>query len=197
MKGFGRTISLRAAGRGAAAFWATAAAGVWLAAGTTSLRAGEPAAYDYPLQALASILPGGTNISPVPPCTLMALVDVREAGVTNVQLFFDSTDDLRVLPTNVVVRLDKGKRTGVNLEIYPGAGQPAADGSWIRGRVSYAPDYAALLRQASDTNRYPDADRRGELLDRIRKAQEQAGPATQAFRFFFPSARPGRVMKAR
>ncbi|MBP7633001.1 hypothetical protein KBA41_02440 [Candidatus Ozemobacteraceae bacterium] len=95
-----------------------------------------------------------------------AVVEPRIGVPSDVRLFFESSDDVRLEPGSATIDRLNDARPGRFRLTVTGTGRPAdASGSWIRLRAVYLPDYDALIEAVSDTKDYPDDGERQRLID--------------------------------
>lgn len=112
-----------------------------------------------------------------------AIVESRMGVPSDVKLFFESSDDLRVEPASATIDRLTAALPGKFRLTITGTGRPAdASGSWIRLRAVYLPDYDALSKAVSDSKAYPDDSERQRLIDIVLRNKASHAVYTDATR---------------
>lgn len=115
--------------------------------------------YSFPVNIALELKRVGTN-------QVDALVEPRIGVPSEVNLFFESSDDMRVEPASASIDRLTAARPGAFRLTVTRTGRPAdASGSWIRLRAVYLPDYDALIKAVSDPKTYPEDGERQRLID--------------------------------
>lgn len=116
---------------------------------------------------------------------LTATIRAKVGTPKNIDVFFESTPDLKVYPekTSLSALATEPLKTRV-VVTKTGAMSNDLDESWIRMRVVYEPDYDSLLQMVENPFRYPDPNERQRLVDRILKNSEKRARQTDAVRYF-------------
>lgn len=141
--------------------------------------------YLVPGNIVMTLEPGPEALGPKS-LPLVATVRAKVGTPRNVDVFFESTPDLKVYPekTSLVALATEPLKTKVTITKTGTLPKGVDDESWIRMRVVYEPDYESLLRVVENPSRYPDPNERQRLVDRIMKNSEKRARQTDAVRYF-------------
>ncbi|HNW33443.1 MAG TPA: hypothetical protein PKM25_00790 [Candidatus Ozemobacteraceae bacterium] len=112
-----------------------------------------------------------------------AVIEARTGSPAEVQLFFESSDNIRVAPASASIDRLTAVAPGKFRLLIGHTGKPTdASGSWVRLRAVYKPDYDSLASAVSDMTKYPDENERQRLLDIIARNKAAAAVQTDAAR---------------
>lgn len=118
-----------------------------------------------------------------------AFVNSRIGVLSQVKLFFESSDDVRVEPASATIdRLPVARPATFRLAVTKTGRPTDASGSWIRLRAVYLPDYDALIESVSDPETYPDDGERQRLIDIAARNQASHAVYTDATRLAIETA---------
>ncbi|MFZ2959465.1 MAG: hypothetical protein WA705_21465 [Candidatus Ozemobacteraceae bacterium] len=103
----------------------------------------------------------------------------------DLDVFFESSLDLAVTPASAkIAQLNAGKPAVFKIHVKPAVGKADEGGSFVRLRVVYHPDYAAVASFASDGKRYSDPGERLRLNELLERNAREKAKQTDAVRFF-------------
>jgi len=118
------------------------------------------------------------------PFALTGRIEARTGSPKDLEIFFESSDDLRVEPVRAVApALDPNRPLEYRLAVQPGTGRPGAAGSFVRLRVVYLPDYETLGRVVADPASYPNPLDRSRLEKIIAANRARGARQTDAVLF--------------
>ncbi|MBF0544766.1 MAG: hypothetical protein HQM08_10050 [Candidatus Riflebacteria bacterium] len=122
------------------------------------------------------------------PEPLSASIKSLIGNPTEIQLFFESSEDLEISSkTASLETLASGTTKEFKLSVAYTKNQADVGGSWARIRVSYLPDYKALADEVSkNLLSYSNEMERNQLLKSLQKCLKNKQKDIQAVRFFFP-----------
>ncbi|MBF0544764.1 MAG: hypothetical protein HQM08_10040 [Candidatus Riflebacteria bacterium] len=122
------------------------------------------------------------------PQTLTATVKTLVGNLTQMKIYFESSDDLEVTPSTANLEtLSSGTFLNYDLTVKSTSTPKNAGGSWVRLRVSYLPDFEALKAAvSSDLVTYSNEVQRKQLLKSIEGCKAKQQMDIQAIRFFYP-----------
>lgn len=117
---------------------------------------------------------------------LTATVRAKVGTPKNIDVFFESTPDLKVYPEKMSLSAlaTEPLKTRVTITKTGTPPKGVENESWVRMRVVYEPDYESLLQMVENPSRYPDPNERQRLVDRIMKNSEKRARQTDAVRYF-------------
>lgn len=118
--------------------------------------------------------------------SLVAKVRARVGMPKNLEIYFESTPDFKIIPEKAIVSCLATEPVSTNLTVTKvgklAAGKPFE--SWVRMRVVYEPDYESLAQIVDDPSIYPDPNERRRLTERIMKNSQERARLTDAVRYF-------------
>ncbi|MBF0547043.1 MAG: hypothetical protein HQM08_21560 [Candidatus Riflebacteria bacterium] len=103
----------------------------------------------------------------------------------NLEVFFESSKNLSVSKSSEkLLKLEPGKPVDYEFDVEQQKCKPGPDGTWIRLRVVYLPDYEAQKKVFSDAKKYPAEEERKRVLAIVETNQKQNATQTDSVRFF-------------
>ncbi len=117
--------------------------------------------------------------------TVTAILESRLGTLLDVEVFFDSSPDLRISTAPLKVGpLEEGKKTLLAVSLARSRLRPDDLGSWVRLGIRYLPDYDRLLAVVSNPASYPVSLGRNELVTVTTKNRTSKRPFSDAMRLF-------------
>jgi hypothetical protein len=118
---------------------------------------------------------------------LVGMIEARTGTPRFLEIFFESSADLRVVTAGQKVEALKEHTTHrVAVEVER-TGKPASElGSWVKIGVRYRPDYERLQTIMSDPSAFPVDFERDRMLTILRANQRRAAKHLDAVRVFLP-----------
>ena len=121
---------------------------------------------------------------------LCASIEALVGSPTLVDLFFESSVDLVVMPARTLLKtLARGEKKEYVLDVKPSGKAGDASGTWIRLRAVYLPDYHEVVRIIANPREYTDRNEQQRLLKRVlenRKTKARQTDVTRHFPQNFP-----------
>lgn len=103
----------------------------------------------------------------------------------DLEIFFESSRNLMVSPESAkIARLDSKKPAVFTILVKPTSRRADEGGTFVRVRVVYHPDFAAIASFTSDEKRYSDPGERTRLKNLLDRNLRENATQTDATRFF-------------
>ena len=103
----------------------------------------------------------------------------------DLNIFYYSSKDLKIMSEKTVIKsLKQDEKRTIKVIATRTEDEKSVLGSWIRLGVKYVPDYDAMLKVASNMEKYPDPVLREILISDVKTAQETSEPVIDAVRHF-------------
>ncbi len=122
--------------------------------------------------------------------SLTAIIESLVGDLKNVEVYFSSSKDLKILSNTTTLPLIKKSSLRKVKVLAVSTGKKTDEtGSWIKMGVRYQPDYAAILAAVGDVSAYPDQNERQRLIDIVNRNSRIKEPYHEMIRFFIDSER--------
>lgn len=116
---------------------------------------------------------------------LTALIESLAGELKNIEIYFSSSADLKVLSnTSRLKNLKAGASRKVKILAVKTGLKPGEMGTWIKMGVRYQPDFAAIAAIVADAERFPDQNERQRLLDIVAKNKLKPERYHESLRYF-------------
>ncbi|MBF0501543.1 MAG: hypothetical protein HQM09_15500 [Candidatus Riflebacteria bacterium] len=145
--------------------------------------------YIPPPNLAIELIPNTTakTVTATAPFSLTGTIKPLVGSPRDLKVFFESSQNLAVTPASASLpNLDSGKPAVFDLQVSPALGKADEGGTFVRLRVIYNPDFAALASFVADTKLYPNQIERIRLQKIIRRNTREKAKQTDAARFFVP-----------
>lgn len=116
---------------------------------------------------------------------MSATIESKVGTVKNIRVFFNSSNDLKVLSeTRTIKALEQGEKQVINIIAVKMDDNLGDLGSWIRLGVRYTPDHNELIKIVSDETSYPVKHLRERLISELHISMDEDEPYLDAIRHF-------------
>ncbi|MDD3000798.1 MAG: hypothetical protein PHF29_03510 [Candidatus Riflebacteria bacterium] len=116
---------------------------------------------------------------------MSATIESKIGTLKNIRVFFNSSNDLKVLSeTRTIEALEQGEKQVINIIAVKMGDNPGDLGSWIRLGIRYTPDHNELLKIVSDETSYPVKHLRERLISEVHSSMDEGEPYLDAIRHF-------------
>ena len=117
--------------------------------------------------------------------TLIGAVEARVGSLKDIDVFFESSEDLLVNSATLKISsLTVRSVRKFKVKLKNSSREAGVGGSWIRMRVTYSPDYAAISNLLANTSQFPDVTERQRLLDILSRNSQDHKKYTSSVRWF-------------
>ncbi len=143
----------------------------------------QPYQYPFPLNLDLAVGPA-KPASITFPCDFIATVTGLVGNPTNLEVFFDSSPNLKVEPKSADIKgIGAGEKKSFNLKVERKEAKGYEGYTFVKLRVRYIPDFQKMREEFSNTGKYPSKAAREYALDSIKESADLNVPMTDVTEF--------------
>ncbi|MBF0409790.1 MAG: hypothetical protein HQM10_20785 [Candidatus Riflebacteria bacterium] len=144
---------------------------------TAFSRTDDDARYSPPQNLSLELVSSGTKY--------VGTVKVLLGSPSGLEIFFESSVDLSVnRPSEKIEKLASNSVLTFEFSADKQKNLPGSDGTWLRMRIVYLPDYSAQKVYLSDVKKYPAQEERIRVLKIVEANEKAAARQTDSVRYF-------------